>query len=150
MKKQIHFQLLILTILFAISPKANSAQEVTCANKNITIVGHYGNSGESVSPLLEVWSAESGNLKKLETKSQVSFYKIELDFYDVSNKSLLKKEWILTKKMTPPFDFIADFKSTLAETSKVKVNLYEKKINNSNPYCTSTFSVLKVDGEGPL
>lgn len=127
-------------------PVLGFSETKKCADVFVKIVGKYGAKGESSSPILEMWSLESGNLTSFEVRAKEAFTKSIFIFKDSENIILSKIEIPVSKNKSTDFDLAALIKKQTATTKTIEMQLYSGQALKE--FCQEVITVIEVDGTG--
>ncbi len=124
---------------------ANAATDLpNCKEYKLSLIGFYGDKGQHLSPLLETWSEESGNLHALKVKSKDPFIKLMYEFFENDEHLLDSIELKLTNNKSSSFNLI-QFLSILKNRPKIaKIKVFDKF---NKPYCQFEQKIIEVDGQ---
>lgn len=135
--------LLILTM--TLLPAMSFAEIPKCSTQKANIIGKYGDKGENSSPLLDVWSEVSGDLKGIEIRSKDAFTKLALVLKDDKNNELSKTEFALTKNKSGEFSLVSEIKKQKLPVEKIQLRLFQG--NTAHEFCYEDTNVVTVDGQ---
>ena len=97
-----------------------------CSEKGVSLVGLYGEKGEYDSPILKMWSEESGNLFSIMVKAKEPFSKVALNFKNDKSNVIESQTFKLIKNKASKID-LAHILTELKERPRIlEIRIFNK------------------------